>query len=160
MKTHKIFFLITISILIAAVIVIFLNCKSVKPASGKPDIKEDALLQYFSKTHPDKRILTYIEGDADGDGTKDLIAIYSVEKNKNRMVVIVDKQGSFECSDEAPAPADNPQLEFKEYDGKPTSQFYLSGSNSTGTILGFALFSLQNMKIVDIFDQGMEECCN
>ena len=73
------------------------------------------------------------------------------------MVVVLDKENKYELSNTISAPASNPKIEFKDIDEKTPMEFIVSGSK--GSSFGYAIYRLDNMKIVDLFGQGMEECC-
>ncbi len=118
---------------------------------------DNKLLQYFKETHKDKKVLKAEEDDIDGDGIKDLVVIFNESKDNNKMVVIVEKGDRYEYSNEVAAPISNQKIEFKDIDNKPPMEIVVSGSR--GNKLGYAIFRLENMKLIDLFGEGMKNCC-
>lgn len=153
----------TLVCLILSLIFIFSGCSSKKVSqntSASSDIgvsENNKLLQYFKETHKENKVIKCGEGDVDGDGKKDLVVIFSVGKDKNNMVVVLDKESQYKLSNTIPAPISNQKIEFKDIDEKTPMEFIVSGSK--GSSVGYGIYRLENMKIVDLFGEGMEECC-
>ncbi|MBZ9633768.1 Cys-Cys-COOH (seleno)protein SaoC [Clostridium sp. FP1] len=119
--------------------------------------RDNPLLQYFTKLHPDNEIILCGQEDVNNDNTKDLVIIYRVSKTKNAMKIVIAKEHNYKCSNEVPAPMENQIIKFKNIDDKDQIEVIVSGSKN-GQV-GYAIFRLQNMKIVNLFGNDMEDCC-
>ena len=150
-------------IYIPALIIItfmFSGCSSAPENKALTSIgvsKNNPLLQYFMKMHPDNEVILCSQEDVNNDDTKDLVIIYRVSKNKNAMKVVIDKQQNYKCSNEVPAPMEDQLIKFRNIDDKDQIEIIVSGSKN-GQV-GYAIFRLENMKIVNLFGSDMEDCC-
>lgn len=142
------------------VIFLFTSCTSstVKNSKKNVGVSEDNLaLKYFKELFPNKEILKCGEGDLNGDGILDLVVIFNESKNKNKMIIVIDKSGKYEVSNIVPAPVSNQKIEFRDIDKKQPQELIVSGSK--GTDFGYAVFRLTDLEIIDLFGEGMEDCC-
>ncbi|WZL73266.1 Cys-Cys-COOH (seleno)protein SaoC [Clostridiaceae bacterium 35-E11] len=124
------------------------------------DIGVDAnneLLRHFQEIYPQKEIVLCAYEDISNDDLKDLLIIYKKEKRKNAMVAIIDKSGKYAITEEVPAPLENQRIEFKNIDEEGLLEFIVSGSKEGR--YGYAIFRLEDMKLLDLFGEGMEDCC-
>ena len=115
------------------------------------------LLNYFKDTHKNNEILKVAEWDVDGDDNKDLVVIYNISKDKNGMVIVLKTKDGFKISNEVSAPISNQKIEFKDIDKKAPMEIIVSGSKNNKA--GYAIFRLEDMKLIDIFGDGMKDCC-
>ena len=86
-----------------------------------------------------------------------MIVIYQVEAAKNMMRALLDKGDRYEFTNEVPAPVSDQVIEFKDIDEKPPLEFIVQGRK--GAKIGFAIFKLVNGRLVDLFGEGMADCC-
>jgi hypothetical protein len=119
--------------------------------------EKNKLLEYFAGQHPGNPIVKYALGDIDNNGRADLIVIYRVGAGKNMMRALLDKGDSYEFTNEVPAPVSDQVIEFKDIDEKPPLEFIVQGRK--GAKIGFAIFRLVNGRLVDLFGEGMADCC-
>ena len=80
-----------------------------------------------------------------------------VSEQKNMMRVILDLDEGFLATNEVPAPIEDQIIQFKDIDKKPPMEFIVQGSKGNKT--GFAVFRIENNQLVDLFGEGMEDCC-
>ncbi len=120
-------------------------------------MEQTALLDYFSRQYPGKPVLKYALGDLDNNGRVDLIVIYRIDAEKNMMRAILDHGDRFEATGEVPAPVSDQIIEFKDIDEKPPLEFIVQGRK--GAKMGFAIFRLVDGRLVDLFGEGMTDCC-
>lgn len=120
--------------------------------------KDNELLLYFIENHPDNNVITCGYEDLNNDGLKDLLVIYNEAPRKNAMVVVIDTGNGFKLSDHTKAPIDNQKIEFKDIDKTGPIEFIVSGSKDGN--FGYSIFRLiDDVEIIDLFGEGMEECC-
>lgn len=115
------------------------------------------LLRYFEQTYPGFQVIKIARGDVNGDGRDDLVVMYRVSDEKNMMRVILDLEEGFLTTNEVPAPLEDQNIQFKDIDKKPPMEFIVQGSKGTKT--GFAIFRIEKDHLVDLFGEGMDECC-
>jgi len=126
----------------------------------KPDQEvhnTNRLLQYFITENPGKEVIKYALKDLNNDGREDLLIIYKVGKEKNMMCVILDLGEKYVATNELPAPVSNQVIQFKDIDDKPPMEFIVHGSK--GAKVGYAIFRVEKGQIVDLFGEGMADCC-
>lgn len=115
------------------------------------------LLQYFEQTYPGLELIKIARKDLNGDGRDDLIVMYRLSGDKNMMRVILDLGDGFLATNEVPAPIEDQIIQFRDIDKKPPMEFIVQGSK--GSKSGFAVFRIENHRLVDLFGEGMEDCC-
>lgn len=120
-------------------------------------LKANRLLKYFVTKNPGRKVIKYALKDLNNDGREDLLIIYEVSKEKNMMCVILDFGENYVATDEVPAPVSNQVIQFKDIDDKPPMEFIVHGSK--GAKVGYAIYRIENGKIVDLFGEGMADCC-
>ena len=106
---------------------------------------------------PGFELIKIARGDVNGDGREDLLVMYRVSEQKNMMRVILDLDEGFLATNEVPAPIEDQIIQFKDIDKKPPMEFIVQGSKGNKT--GFAVFRIENNQLVDLFGEGMEDCC-
>jgi hypothetical protein len=113
--------------------------------------------RHFTGLYPGKEALAWALKDLDNDGKDDLILVYRVDKDKNAMRVILNAGGTYTITNDVPAPVSNQVITFKEIDEKPPIEFIVQGMK--GTKIGYAVYRIEKGKLVDLFGEGMDECC-
>ena len=146
-------------IVLTATILVASAC--VQEESGQTDIgveKGNALLLHFEEKNPGEKVIKCGYEDVTDDGIKDLVVIYNVKAGKNGMKVVVGSEdGKYNITGEVPAPADDQDIQFKNIDEKGEVELIISGSKNGN--VGYAIFRIENMEIINIFGEGMEDCC-
>ncbi len=120
-------------------------------------LKTNKTLQYFMKKNPGKKLIKYEFKDLNDDGREDLLVLYQVSKEKNMMCVILNFVDHYIETNEVPAPVSNQVIHFKNIDEKPPMEFIVQGMK--GAKVGYAIYRIENGQLVDLFGEGMEDCC-
>ncbi|MEG0671809.1 Cys-Cys-COOH (seleno)protein SaoC [Clostridium sp.] len=118
--------------------------------------ENNKLFNDFKEKFPNRTVVICENADVTNDGVEDLILIYSEEKEM-RLVVAVDLEDKIEYTNEVPAPKENQTIKLRDIDKKEHMEFVVSGSKRGN--IGYAIFRVENMKLVDLFGDGMESCC-
>jgi len=116
--------------------------------------KKNPLLKIFKNKYSNNIILMK-EGDLTNDGIADLIVIYGVSKSEKRMVIVMG--GSNTLTNSVRAPIERQNIKFKNIDEKDEMEFIVSGYK--GSKLGYAIYRVEDDKIIDLFGEGMDQCC-
>ena len=73
------------------------------------------------------------------------------------MCVVQDFRGQYRLTNEVPAPVSDQTIELKDIDEEPPMEFIVQGRK--GAKVGFAIFRIEDGELVDLFGEGMEDCC-
>ena len=117
---------------------------------------ENKLLKVFKNEFPERKVILCESADLTNDNIEDLIVIFKEEK-ETRMVVLVDSGDGVKYTNIVPAPIEDQSIKLKNIDNKDEMEFIVSGSKRGN--IGYAIFRIENMKIVDLFGEGMDSCC-
>lgn len=124
---------------------------------NREDLKTNEALQFFIRENPGKEVIKYEVKDLNNDGQEDLLILYKISKEKNMMCVLLNLGKSYVATNEVPAPVSNQVIHFKDIDDKPPMEFIVQGMK--GAKIGYAIFRIEKGQIVDLFGEGMEDCC-
>lgn len=142
-------------------LLVLIACQDKTPTGqgggNRTDIQTSPLYWHFMELYPGKEALAWASKDLDNDGRDDLILIYRVDKEKNAMRVILNADGTYQITNDVPAPVSNQVITFKDIDEKPPMEFIVQGMK--GTKIGYAVYRIEKGKLVDLFGEGMDECC-
>lgn len=116
--------------------------------------QKNPLLKVFKSKYSNKVILTK-EGDITNDGIEDLIVIYDISKSEKGMVVVMG--GTNTLTNSVKAPIERQNIRFKNIDEKDEMEFIVSGYK--GSNLGYAIYRIENNRVIDLFGEGMDQCC-
>jgi hypothetical protein len=88
-----------------------------------------------------------------------LIVIFDNDKGKKQMCAVIAKENEkHQFTDPIPAPAENQKIQFKDIDEKDELEFIVSGSKN-GSV-GYAIYRIIDGQIINLFGEGMEDCCD
>lgn len=122
------------------------------------NIKNIELYKEYMNKYKNKEILTFLEGDFNGDNISDLIIIYRESNNSNKLIgLYTNEKGKILMTNPIPAPIENYVIKFYNIDEKEPQEFLVSGNK--GANIGFAVYRLENGEFISLFESGMERCC-
>ncbi len=124
---------------------------------GDDTARGGPMLEYFKATHPGKEVIIFDRADLNNDKTDDLVVIFRESKEANAMLAILDLSGSYQCTNEVPAPVSNQIIQFKDIDQKPPLEFIVQGMK--GANVGYAIYRVEGAVLEDLFGEGMKDCC-
>lgn len=150
-----------IALMFMFTIFVFTGCGTKNTVNDKSedkfkDYKDNKLFIDFKDNHKDAKIIMCEYGDVTNDELKDLIVIYEEDKHI-RLIVAIAGKDEIKYTNVVPAPIENQSIKLKNVDEKDQVEFIVSGSKKG--VMGYGIFRIENMKIVDIFGEGMESCC-
>ncbi|HQA06762.1 MAG: hypothetical protein GXX02_04220 [Syntrophomonadaceae bacterium] len=125
-----------------------------KPAAMETD---HSLYKHFIAVYGEKKPLLTGVNDINDDGREDLIVIYQDTAETNKMIAIWEEKGEVIFSEPTPAPVENYRIEWRDIDNKAPVELIVSGSK--GVNIGYAIYRWENGDFVNIFGEGMENCC-
>lgn len=111
----------------------------------------------YEATYPQKTVHCIAQGDVSGDGISDLIVIYEKDSKEMNTVAIVSGPEGWIITEPVKAPFENQRIELKNIDNKGLTEMIISGSRNGN--FGMGIFRLESGKLVDLFNEGMEDCC-
>lgn len=120
-------------------------------------LAENPLMEKFFINHPGLTVLKYAQADLDNDGKQDLIVIYKIGKDKNELCILRHQGGDIMETNSVPAPVSDQMIQFRNIDEKPPLEFILQGRK--GAKVGYAIFRIEKGILLDLFGEGMEDCC-
>ncbi|MEN6326448.1 MAG: Cys-Cys-COOH (seleno)protein SaoC [Syntrophomonas sp.] len=146
-------------ILLLLVLLCIIGCggKDRKEENVKTIETSHKLFEYYLNAYKDKQTLLTGVNDINNDGEEDLIVIYKDSADANKMIAIWEEAGKVVISEPAPAPAENYRIEWRDIDDKAPVELIISGSK--GVNVGYAIYRLEKGKFVNLFGEGMEDCC-
>ena len=122
------------------------------------NIKNIELYKEYMNKYKNKEILTFLEGDFNGDNISDLIIIYRESNNSNKLIgLYTNEKGKILMTNPIPAPIENYIVKFYNIDEKEPQEFLVTGQK--GANIGFAVYRLENGEFISLFESGMERCC-
>ena len=115
------------------------------------------LYQHFLASYGDKKPLLTGVNDINNDGLEDLIVIYQDTPTTNKMIAIWQEDGKVVISEPTPAPVENYRIEWRDIDDQDPIELIVSGSK--GVNVGYAIYRWENHEFINLFGEGMEDCC-
>jgi hypothetical protein len=120
-------------------------------------LRENKMLRFFADAHPEAAILKFAKADLDADGREDIIVIYRDRAVGNRMCVIRTGGSAWVETNAVAAPVSDQMIQLRDIDAKPPLEFIVQGRK--GAKVGYAIFRVENGRLVDVFGEGMQDCC-
>ena len=148
---------IRLILILLVVIACYGRAPAAQAAADRTLLLANPLYRHFAKVYPGREVVTWACKDLDNDGRDDLILIYKVDKEKKAMRVILNAKGKYAITNDVPAPVSNQVITFKDIDKKPPMEFIVQGAK--GSKVGYAVYRIENGKLVDLFGEGMADCC-
>lgn len=130
-----------------------------RAASYAPQVEEDnKLLKVFKEAFPEADPVLACEEDVTNDGCKDLVVIYRI-KDQVRTVIVTGSEEKEKCvfSTPIPAPVENQKIQFKNIDKEDEIEIIITGEKKGA--VGYAIYRMIDGEPVDLFGEGMEDCC-
>lgn len=123
-----------------------------------PVSDDNKALQEFKRNHPGEEICLACEEDITGDGLKDLLVITRDEENAYTTPMIADSQNSWHELERVRAPYENQKMRFLDFDKDGIMNPLISGERNSK--IGYAVYRItKEGKFIDVFGEGMEDCC-
>lgn len=119
--------------------------------------EDHPLLVEFGRRHPERTVLLACSEDITNDGEKDLVVISSFEDGIATMALGDDGQGSVWETEPIPAPRENQHIRFMNIDNVGAIETLITGEKN-GQV-GYAIYRIMNGRLVDLYGDGMEDCC-
>lgn len=135
------------------------QAQSFRNANYAPQAADDhALLVQFLTDFPEcEAVLRACEEDVTDDGRKDLVVIYRTTDKLTRMIVCQNNEEGIAYSEPVPGPVENQQIQFKNIDKTGPIEFIVSGEKKGA--VGYAIYRMIDGEPVDLFGEGMADCC-
>ena len=125
-----------------------------------PAVEEtDPLLVYYRAQYPEKEIVLACSGDLNNDGTNELVVIYRVDASGACESVVLSPlaDGTWHETPPTPAPQQHQKMRFFNMDKKDEMELLITGDKN-GEV-GYAIYRLIDGQLINLFGEGMEDCC-
>ena len=140
---------------------------------AKPVDDSNQILGKFKEQFPEASVVLACEEDVTDDGCKDLIVIYT-EKELTRTVAVIDSGDgvNYNFTTPIPGPIENQKIQFKNIlfieglkdyvviqtpDQRIITKIIITGEKKGA--VGYAIYRMIDGEMVDLFGEGMEDCC-
>ncbi|MBQ0059727.1 MAG: hypothetical protein KBS83_07270 [Lachnospiraceae bacterium] len=117
----------------------------------------DPLLVEFRQRHPERTVLLACSEDITNDGKRDLVVISQLDDANTTIALIDDGNGGFIETEPVPAPKENQHIRFMNIDKLGAIETLITGEKN-GQV-GYAVYRIMDDRMVDLYRDGMEECC-
>lgn len=145
-------------IILLAIFIMYCKYNDNNEKSNIYNIDNKELYKMYINKYKDKEILTFLEGDFNGDKISDLIIIYKESNNSNKLIgIYMNEKGKISMTSPIPAPRENYVIKFYNIDEREPHEFLVSGRK--GINIGFAVYRLENGEFISLFENGMGGCC-
>ncbi|RGU94260.1 hypothetical protein DWW31_06625 [Clostridium sp. AF15-17LB] len=116
------------------------------------------ILNAFEDQFPEAEVILACEEDVTDDGNKDLVVIYK-EEGLTRTVTVIDSGDGVNYTFTAPIPGpiENQKIQFKNIDKEGEIEIIVTGEKNGA--VGYAIYRIIDGEMVDLFGEGMEDCC-
>ncbi|MDL2321386.1 hypothetical protein LJC47_03460 [Desulfosarcina sp. OttesenSCG-928-B08] len=156
-------------------ILLLVSCDSSLPLTpaqtGYADLSADEkravddFLHACSAPKGKARLLCCKAADLNDDGIADIVVIYAPPENTrpvpdhdgNVMAVLVSGKAGFTATNRLRAAAERWQIQFRDIDEKPPTEFIVSGYKGAKTGLG--VYRVVGHTVENLFGEAMDECC-
>lgn len=125
---------------------------------AEPADEDNKILKAFQNQFPDAAVLLACEEDVTDDGLKDMVVICKMEDLTRTVVAIDSGDGeNYNFSTPIPAPVENQRIQFKNIDKEAEIEIIITGEKKGA--VGYAIYRMIDGEPVDLFGEGMEDCC-
>ena len=122
--------------------------KTIRETSYAETVPEDdSILNVFKNAYPTAEVLLACREDVTDDGLDDLVVICKMEEG-NRTIVVTDKGDSTNYDQ---------KIQFKNIDKEGEIEIIITGEKKGA--VGYAIYRMIDGQPVDLFGEGMEDCC-
>ncbi len=120
--------------------------------------EDNVILRAFKEQYPDAEVLLACEEDVTDDGLKDLVVICRLDELTRTIVVTDGGDGeTYRFSEPIPGPIENQKIQFKNIDKEGEIEIIITGEKKGA--VGYAIYRMIDGEPVDLFGEGMEDCC-
>ena len=121
------------------------------------NVSDDNILKKeFEKKFPERKIIIACEEDITGDSIKDLVVISSYG-DLIETIALIDNKTNYIFTEPISAPRENQMIKFFNIDKDNITEVLITGEKK-GQV-GYAIYRYIDEKLIDIFGEGMEDCC-
>lgn len=119
--------------------------------------EDHPLLAEFCRRYPERTVLLACSEDITNDGEKDLVVISQSGSEITTQALGQDEQGSVWETEPIPAPRENQHIRFMNIDNVGAIETLITGEKN-GQV-GYAVYRITGGRLVDLYGDGMEDCC-
>ncbi len=148
--------------LIFTLFILFTGFSLYKWELKKSKIKEEGFIEEKLiieelKKNSDIEIILAKEENLDVDLQKEVVIIYKIKGNYWFVVGKRDSNSKIKFTEKKSAPLEGQEIQFTDFNKDGIIEFIISGYKEEN--IGYGIYQLENMEVIDIFGEGMEGCC-
>lgn len=160
-KKIGVVFIVIVSVIVLSYLRKYLNTQTKKylrnaETFAKPVDDDNYLLKEFKNRFNDRKVILACEEDINGDDKKDLVVISKLNDDI-QTIAMLDRGEFFEITEPIPAPKENQYIKFFNMDNDEFVKILITGEKK-GQV-GYAIYKYEDGRLIDIFGEGMEDCC-
>lgn len=123
---------------------------------AKPVSEDNNLLKEFKRLFKERIVILACEEDINNDNRKDIVVISKLNDDIST-VALLDMGEEFKTTEPIPAPRENQYMKFFNMDNEGAIEILITGEKK-GQV-GYAIYKYEDGRLIDIFGEGMEDCC-
>lgn len=115
------------------------------------------LLVEFCGRYPQRDVLLACSEDITNDGVEDIIVISQLDDEITAVALYTDAAGELAETPPIPAPKENQHIRFFNMDKVGEIETLITGEKN-GQV-GYAIYRIMDGQLINLFGEGMEDCC-
>ena len=115
------------------------------------------LLQEFRSRYPERTVLLACAEDITNDGVEDIVVISQKGQDISTIVLFSQEDGSLGETPPIPAPRENQHIRFFNMDKLSEIETLITGEKNG--MVGYAIYRIMDGEMINLFGEGMEDCC-
>lgn len=119
--------------------------------------EKNPLLKMFCGKFPKREVILACEDDINGDKKNDLVVISRLNDEIETIALVSDGENKYLTTKPILAPKENQLIKFINVDKSGPNEVLITGEKK-GQV-GYAIYRYDNGTLIDIFGEGMEDCC-
>ena len=122
--------------------------------------KDDPIWLAYRELYPDTDVQMACTEDINDDGQKDIVVIWRPDPKKGEcscVALISTEDGSYIETPVIAAPQQHQRIRFFNMDHEGFLELLITGDKNGN--IGYAIYRLIDGELIDLFGEGMEDCC-
>ena len=134
------------------------------PRTGReydtPVESDHPALEWFRQTYENRDPFLGFAGDLNDDDLDDLVILFHEDGISDvcwMIAALQSEDSGWSATEPARAPVENQRIRMFDMDKEPPMEFVITGEKA-GQV-GYAIYRLIDGELIDLFGDGMDDCC-